>query len=126
MLFFPDYPVFVTLGCLQTLQLEGGSLVLLLLWFNSLQLLMLWAAAPNSALGELIMETLALRGFSELAEILPPSFVGPLPKVKVCFGSEGVWSVFLAYFTGSPGDHPLQETGCAPVPVICVGTGGCV
>ena len=80
MLFFPDQPVFVTPGCLQTLQVEGESLVLLLLWFNSLQLLMLWAAAPNSTLGELIMETLALGGCSRLAEILPPMFCSTIAQ----------------------------------------------
>lgn len=46
--------------------------------------------------------------------------------VKVCFGSEGVWSVFLAYFTGSPGDHPLHEARWAPVPLTSVGAGGCI
>lgn len=37
--------------------------------------------------------------------------------------SEGFWRVFVACFTSSPGDYPLHETGCAPVPVICVGAG---
>lgn len=70
MLVFPDHPVFVTPGCLQTLQLEE-SMVLLLLWVNPPQLPVLWAAAPNPALGKLIMEALLLRGRGELAEILP-------------------------------------------------------
>jgi len=26
-------------------------------------------------------------------------------------------------FTGSPGDYPLHESSCAPVPVIYVGAG---
>lgn len=86
MLFFPEHPVFVTPGCLQTLKLEGESLVLLLLWFNSLQLLMLWAVAPNSALGQLIMETLALGGCSKLAEILLPIF-----RRAVVQGEDVLW-----------------------------------
>lgn len=68
---FPDRPVFVTPGYLQTLQLEEESLVLLLLWVNPLQVPVLWAAAPNPALAELIMQALLLRGRGELAEILP-------------------------------------------------------
>jgi len=43
---------------------------------------MLWAAAPNSALGELIMETLTLGECSKLAEVLPPIFCKAAAQVE--------------------------------------------
>lgn len=61
-------------------------------------------------------------GAQRLPEMLPPHFVGPLPVLKVLFGSKRVWSVFLDILLVHLVHH---ETRCAPVPLTCVGAAGC-